>query len=170
MTLKTTPLFETHDALGASFTDFNGWDMPLKYTSEITEHKAVREAVGVFDLSHMGEVFVTGPEAVKGLNTALAGDFSKMTIGRAKYTVMLTEDGTIVDDMIVYRLGENRYLTVPNAGNAKTVADALEQRLTGLDATVADATDRRGIVGSQGRTAQGDVAGAGDEVAGTAAA
>src|SRR5690625_5539312 len=93
MTLKTTALFEAHEALGASFTDFNGWNMPLKYFSEITEHKAVREAVGIFDLSHMGEIFVSGPEAAKGLNTALAGDFSKMTSGRAKYTAMLTEAG-----------------------------------------------------------------------------
>ncbi|HIW47497.1 MAG TPA: glycine cleavage system aminomethyltransferase GcvT [Candidatus Yaniella excrementigallinarum] len=168
MTLKTTPLFETHDALGASFTDFNGWNMPLKYTSEITEHKAVREAVGIFDLSHMGEVFVTGPEAVKGLNTALAGDFSKMTVGRAKYTVMLTKDGTIVDDMIVYRLGENRYLTVPNAGNAKTVADALEQRLAGIDATVEDATNQLALLGIQGPKAQDIVAALGDEFAETA--
>src|SRR5699024_12557317 len=102
MTLKTTPLFETHDALGASFTDFNGWNMPLKYTSEITEHKAVREAVGLFDLSHMGEVFVTGPEAVKGLNTALAGAFSKMTVGRAKPPVKLTKHSNIVQAQIDY--------------------------------------------------------------------
>ncbi|WP_022871026.1 glycine cleavage system aminomethyltransferase GcvT [Yaniella halotolerans] len=165
MTLKTTALFEAHDALGASFTDFNGWNMPLKYSSEITEHKAVREAVGIFDLSHMGEIFVTGADAVKGLNTALAGDFSKMTIGRAKYTVMLTEQGTILDDLIVYRLGEDRYLLVPNAGNAEAVAEAVTERLAGLDATIDDATDRLSLLGIQGPQAQDVVAALGAEFA-----
>lgn len=165
MTLKTTALFEAHDALGASFTNFNGWDMPLKYSSEITEHKAVREAVGIFDLSHMGEIFVTGPDAVKGLNTALAGDFSKMTIGRAKYTVMLTDHGTILDDLIVYRLGEDRYLMVPNAGNAQDVSDAVSQRLDGMDVTIDDATDRLSLLGIQGPKAQDVVSALGNEFA-----
>lgn len=165
MTLKTTPLFEAHEALGASFTNFNGWNMPLKYASEITEHKAVREAVGIFDLSHMGELFVTGADAVKGLNTALAGDFSKMTIGRAKYTVMLTEDGTILDDLIVYRLGEDRYLMVPNAGNVEAVSEAVSQRLEGLDVSIDDATDRLSLVGVQGPKAQDMVSALGAEFA-----
>lgn len=165
MTLKTTPLFEAHDALGASFTDFNGWNMPLKYTSEMTEHKAVREAVGIFDLSHMGEIFLTGTDAVVGLNTALAGDFSKMTIGRAKYTVMLTEDGTILDDLIVYRLGEDRYLMVPNAGNAAAVSEAVSQRTEGMDLTVKDATADLSLVGIQGPKAPDVVAALGDEFA-----
>ncbi len=165
MTLKTTALFEVHDALGATFTDFSGWNMPLKYSSEITEHKAVREAVGIFDLSHMGEVFVTGPDAVKGLNIALAGDFSKMTIGRAKYTVMLTEEGTIMDDLIVYRLGEDRYLMVPNAGNAAAVSEAVTERLAGLDVTIDDAIDRLSLLGIQGPRAQDVVSALGNEFA-----
>lgn len=163
MTLKTTELFAAHEELGASFTDFNGWNMPLKYTSEITEHKAVRQDVGIFDLSHMGEVFVTGPEAVKGLNTALAGDFSRMSIGRAKYTVMLTETGTIVDDLIVYRLGEDRFLMVPNAGNAETVSQAVQERLAGMDVCIDDATDRLSLLGIQGPKAAEVVAALGDE-------
>lgn len=165
MTLKTTPLFEAHDALGASFTDFNGWNMPLKYTSEMTEHKAVRESVGLFDLSHMGEIFLTGTDAVTGLNTALAGDFSKMTVGRAKYTVMLTEDGTILDDLIVYRLGEDRYLMVPNAGNAAAVFEAVAERTAGMELTVQDATADLSLVGIQGPKAPDVVAALGDEFA-----
>ena len=165
MTLKTTPLFDAHDALGASFTDFNGWNMPLKYTSEMTEHKAVREAVGIFDLSHMGEIFITGPDAVTGLNTALAGDFSKMTVGRAKYTVMLTEDGTILDDLIVYRLGEDRYLMVPNAGNADTVFKAVSERTAGMDLSVDDATADLSLLGVQGPRAAEVVAALGPEFA-----
>lgn len=158
MTLKTTPLFELHDDLGASFTDFNGWNMPLKYDSELLEHNAVRDAVGVFDLSHMGEIFVTGADAVKGLNTALAGDFSKMSVGRAKYTVMLTDHGTIVDDMIVYRLGEDRYLMVPNAGNVQAVADSLNQRLAGMEVAIDDKTDELSLLGIQGPKAAEAVA------------
>lgn len=169
MTLRTTPLFAAHEALNASFTDFNGWSMPLKYTSEMTEHKAVREAVGIFDLSHMGEIFVTGPDAVTGLNTALAGDFSAMTVGRAKYTVMLTEAGTILDDLIVYRLGEDRYLMVPNAGNAQTVSEAVTQRMAGMDLTIDDATARLALVGIQGPKAADVVAGLGEDFARAAA-
>lgn len=165
MTLKTTPLFEAHEALGASFTDFNGWNMPLKYSSEMTEHKAVREAVGVFDLSHMGEIFITGPEAVTGLNTALAGDFSKMSIGRAKYTVILTEEGTILDDLIVYRLADDRYLMVPNAGNAAAVSAAVSERTAGMDAEVHDATDELSLVGIQGPKAPDVVAALGEDFA-----
>ena len=165
MTLKITPLFDAHEALGASFTDFNGWNMPLKYTSEMTEHKAVRAAVGIFDLSHMGEIFLTGPEAVTGLNTALAGDFSKMTVGRAKYTVMLTDEGTILDDLIVYRLGEDRYLLVPNAGNAQTVSEEVSSRTSGMDLTVTDATAELSLVGIQGPQAAEIVAALGEEFA-----
>ena len=165
MTLKTTPLFEAHEQLGASFTDFNGWNMPLKYSSEMAEHKAVREAVGIFDLSHMGEVFIAGADAVKGLNTALAGDFSKMSVGRAKYTVMLTEDGTILDDLIVYRLGEDRYLMVPNAGNAQAVAEAVVARTEGMDVTIDDATADLSLVGIQGPQAADVVAALGEDFA-----
>ncbi|OAV59358.1 glycine cleavage system aminomethyltransferase GcvT [Enteractinococcus helveticum] len=169
MTLKTTPLFAAHEKLGATFTDFNGWNMPLKYSSEMTEHKAVRQAVGIFDLSHMGEVFLSGPDAVKGLNTALAGDFSKMSVGRAKYTVMLTEDGTILDDLIVYRLGEDRYLMVPNAGNAPAVAEAVVARTEGMDLTVDDATADLSLVGIQGPKAADVVAALGEDFAEAAA-
>ena len=165
MTLKTTPLFEAHEQLGASFTDFNGWNMPLKYSSEMTEHKAVREAVGIFDLSHMGEVFISGSDAVKGLNTALAGDFSKMSVGRAKYTVMLTEDGTILDDLIVYRLGEERYLLVPNAGNAQAVSDAVVARTEGMEVSIVDATADLSLVGIQGPKAAEVVAALGEDFA-----
>src|SRR5699024_11519331 len=99
----------------------------------------------------------------KGLNTALAGDCSKMTIGRAKYTVMLTEEGTILDDLIVYRLGEDRYLMIPNAGNAQAVSEAVHQRLNGLDVSIDDATDRLSLLGIQGPQAPDVVAALGQE-------
>lgn len=148
--LKTTPFEAEHEKAGATFTDFNGWNMPLKYTKELDEHRAVREAAGLFDVSHMGKVWVTGPDALTGLNTALAGNFAPMSHGRAKYTLVLTEQGTIVDDLIVYRFGDDRFLLIPNAGNAGVVLEALQQRLAGMDVTIVDETPDHGLVALQG--------------------
>ncbi|KHL03885.1 glycine cleavage system protein T [Sinomonas humi] len=125
---KRTALYERHAALGASFTDFGGWQMPLKYGSELAEHRAVREAAGLFDLSHMGEVWVTGPDAGAFLDYALVGKLSAIAVGKAKYSLICAEDGGIIDDLIVYRVAEEDYLVVPNAGNAATVAAELEAR------------------------------------------
>ena len=86
--LRTTPLHHVHTALGASFTDFGGWQMPLRYTSDLAEHHAVRRSAGIFDLSHMGEVKVTGPEAGAALDHALVGALSAVAVGRARYTMI----------------------------------------------------------------------------------
>ena len=104
---KHTALHAEHEKLGASFTDFGGWDMPLKYGSDLAEHRAVRESAGLFDLSHMGEIRVEGPEAAAFLNTALAGNLGVIAVGRAKYSLILDEDGGIIDDLITYRRGEH---------------------------------------------------------------
>ena len=101
---RRSPLYSRHEALGASFTDFAGWDMPLQYSSALEEHRAVRERAGLFDLSHMGELWVRGPGAVELLNRTFVSDFAKLRIGRAKYTVLCNDAGGIVDDLIVYRL------------------------------------------------------------------
>ena len=103
MTENYTALYEEHKKLGASFTDFGGWQMPLKYSSELAEHHAVRNAAGLFDLSHMGEVWVTGPDAAAFLDYALVGKISAMAVGKAKYSLICNEDGGIIDDLIVYR-------------------------------------------------------------------
>src|SRR5690606_5230983 len=118
---KRTPLHSEHEALGASFTDFGGWDMPLKYGSELAEHRAVRSAAGLFDLSHMGEIRVTGPDAAAFLNTALVGNLAVIALRRAKYSVICNAAGGIIDDLICYRLADDEFLVVPNAGNASTV-------------------------------------------------
>ena len=128
MSEKYTALYEEHKQLGASFTDFGGWQMPLKYSSELAEHHAVRNAAGLFDLSHMGEVWVTGPEAGAFLDYALVGKLSAIADGKAKYSLICNADGGIVDDLITYRFGDEKYLVVPNAGNAPTVAAALAER------------------------------------------
>ena len=147
---KHTALHEEHAKLGASFTDFGGWDMPLKYGSELAEHRAVREAAGLFDLSHMGEVWVSGPDAGRFLNTALAGNLAVIAEGKAKYSFILNEAGGIIDDLIVYRIAESRYLVVPNAGNAPIVAAALAERAAGFDAEVSDASADTSLIAVQG--------------------
>ncbi len=122
-THKRTPLYAAHEALGARMMPFGGFEMPVQYTSIIDEHKAVRTAAGLFDVSHMGEVMVTGPEAFAFVQHLVTNDASKLYDGRAMYTVMCTPDGGIVDDLLVYRRADDAYLLVINAANiAKDVA------------------------------------------------
>jgi aminomethyltransferase len=154
MTEKYTALYDEHKKLGASFTDFGGWQMPLKYQSELAEHHAVRGSAGLFDLSHMGEVWVTGTDAAAFLDYALVGKLSAMAEGKAKYSLICREDGGIIDDLIVYRRGPERFLVVPNAGNAPTVAAALAERAAGFDAVVRDASAETSLIAVQGPKAQ----------------
>jgi aminomethyltransferase len=159
MTEKYTALYDEHKKLGASFTDFGGWQMPLKYSSELAEHHAVRKAAGLFDLSHMGEVWVTGPDAAAFLDYALVGKISAMAVGKAKYSLICNEDGGIIDDLITYRRpsaqdGTDVFLVVPNAGNAAVVAAALQERAAGFDVVVEDASARTSLIAVQGPKAQ----------------
>ena len=124
--LRTTPLHDRHAALGASFTDFGGWSMPVRYTSDLAEHHAVRDAAGLFDISHMAEFTLVGPEAAAVLDHALAGRISAMKIGKAKYSLLLSDAGGVVDDVIVYRRGDEDFLVISNAGNRALVAAALD--------------------------------------------
>ena len=154
MTENYTALYEEHKKLGASFTDFGGWQMPLKYSSELAEHHAVRKSAGIFDLSHMGEVWVTGPDAAAFLDYALVGKISAMAIGKAKYSLICNEDGGIIDDLITYRREDSKFLVVPNAGNARTVADALAQRAAGFDVVVEDVSAATSLIAVQGPKAE----------------
>ena len=148
--LRCTPLHSVHAALGASFTDFGGWRMPLRYASDLAEHHAVRRSAGVFDLSHMGEVKVTGPGAAAALDHALVGAISKVALGRARYTMIVGADGGVIDDLIVYRVGEEEYLVVPNAGNRERVADLLAERCAGFEARVEDLSLSIALIAVQG--------------------
>lgn len=148
--LKKTALYRVHKKLDARFTDFGGWDMPLKYSSELDEHHAVRKSVGVFDLSHMGEVRVTGPKAAEFLDHALISKLSAVKIGKAKYSMICTESGGIIDDLITYRLGENEFLIVPNAGNVDNVVSALQSRTEGFDVEVENESEKTSMVAVQG--------------------
>ncbi|MET7787078.1 glycine cleavage system aminomethyltransferase GcvT [Streptomyces sp. NBC_01527] len=147
---RLTALDALHRSLGATMTDFAGWDMPLRYASERDEHNAVRTKAGLFDLSHMGEITVTGPQAAAFLNFALVGNIGTVAVGRARYTMICAEDGGILDDLIVYRLGETEYMVVANAGNAQIVLDALTARADGFDAAVRDDRDAYALIAVQG--------------------
>jgi aminomethyltransferase len=154
MTENYTALYEQHKKAGASFTDFGGWQMPLKYESELAEHHAVRNAAGLFDLSHMGEVWVTGPDAAAFLDYALAGKLSAIAVGKAKYSLICNADGGIIDDLITYRRADDNFLVVPNAGNAKVVAAALKERAAGFDVVVDDASAETSLIAVQGPNAE----------------
>jgi aminomethyltransferase len=106
--MAKTVLHDEHLKLGASFTDFGGWDMPVRYSSDLAEHHAVRNAAGVFDISHMAEIFISGNQAAAFLDFALIGIASEIGIGRAKYSMICNHEGGIIDDLIVYRLADRR--------------------------------------------------------------
>ncbi len=148
MILKTA-LHDRHLALHAKMTDFHGWDMPLYYTSILDEHKAVREQLGIFDISHMGQVLVAGPDAEKTLNHLMVSDFHEVGLERACYTMMLNENGGIIDDLIIYRLGQQEFLVVVNCGNHAVDVAWMKAHAQG-NVTINDISEGRSILAVQG--------------------
>ncbi len=147
--MNKTCLWERHRTLGAKMTDFHGWDMPLYYTSILDEHKAVRQTLGLFDISHMGQVLVTGPDAVATLNALMVSDITQVGQGRACYTLMLNESGGILDDLIIYRLGETDFLVIVNCGTRTSDVEWLTAHAQGRT-TINDMSDGRAILAVQG--------------------
>lgn len=143
---RRTPLLEEHQRLGARLTDFGGWQMPLQYSGVVAEHNAVRTAAGIFDVSHLGKLRVSGQGAEEALQRALTADVSALEPGRATYALVLTEDGGCIDDVFVYRLGATEWLVVPNASNVDAVAQAISD--AGADSK--DEWDRWAILALQG--------------------
>ncbi|MGW8975579.1 glycine cleavage system aminomethyltransferase GcvT [Streptomyces platensis] len=152
---RRTALDATHRGLGATMTDFAGWDMPLRYSSERDEHVAVRTHAGLFDLSHMGEITITGPQAADLLDYALVGNIGGVKTGRARYTMICEDKGGILDDLIVYRLADQEYMVVANASNAQVVLDALSARAGGFDAAIRDDRDAYALLAVQGPESPG---------------
>lgn len=154
-----TPLRAVHERLGATMTDFAGWRMPLRYGSETAEHNAVRMDAALFDLSHMGEIAVTGPGAGEALDYALSGWPSALAVGRARYTMICAPDGGILDDLVVYRQAADRFLVVANASNAPVVRAELSARCaeqserSQAEAVVRDESAATGLVSIQGPNA-----------------
>jgi aminomethyltransferase len=151
-TLRRTPLHDRHVALGARMVPFAGWEMPVQYEGVIPEHKSVRSDAGVFDVSHMGELEVEGPTARDLLQATLSNDVDKLQPGDAQYTLLTNDEGGIVDDLILYRLDDHRYLIVANASNADTVYRWLKEReLRGSD--VRDVSSDYALLAVQGPNA-----------------
>ncbi|HKH22169.1 MAG TPA: glycine cleavage system protein T, partial [Solirubrobacterales bacterium] len=137
-TLKRTPLYEAHVAAGAKLVPFAGWEMPVEYDGIRSEHLNVRNACGVFDVSHMGEIETEGPGAVDFLQRLLSNDVSKIEIGGAQYSCLCREDGGVLDDLFTYRLADDRYLTVSNAANHERDLEWFEAHAVEFDAEVRD--------------------------------
>jgi aminomethyltransferase len=154
VTDRYSPLHDIHVAAGAAFTDFAGWQMPVRYSSDLAEHAAVRGAAGLFDLSHMGEIWMVGPQAGEALDYALAGKLSAIEEGQAKYSLLLSPEGGILDDLVVYRTGPDRYLVVANASNREVVARELRERAAAFDCLVEDESDDIALIALQGPKAE----------------
>jgi aminomethyltransferase len=148
--LHETALIDVHRAAGAKLIEFGGWLMPVQYSGILDEHRAVRERAGLFDLSHMGELFVEGDDAGDALAAALVSEPRTLAIGRAQYSMICTPDGGVIDDLIVYRLGPQRFLVVANAGNATVVSDELAARLGRWRAVLDDRSLATSLVAIQG--------------------
>jgi aminomethyltransferase len=149
-TVRDTPLRAVHERLGATMTEFAGWCMPLRYGSETAEHNAVRSSAALFDLSHMGEIAVTGPGAGAALDYAVCGWPSQLSVGRARYTMLCAPDGGILDDLIVYRQAAERFLVVANAANTSVVLAELAERCSPPGAVVTDESEATGLISIQG--------------------
>ncbi|WP_232677032.1 glycine cleavage system aminomethyltransferase GcvT [Nocardioides sp. R-C-SC26] len=151
--LLTSPLHDRHHALGAKFAEFGGWSMPLQYAGVVEEHHAVRDAVGLFDVSHLGKVKITGPGAAAFVNATLSNDLAKIAPGKAQYTLCCDEEtGGIVDDLIVYFHGEDDVLLVPNAANTPEVVRRLGAAAT-EELTITDLHRELAVLAVQGSSA-----------------
>lgn len=156
--MTRSPLHDEHVALGATLVDFAGWDMPVRYSGDVAEHLAVRTAAGLFDISHMGEIAVRGADAAAGLDAAVVSGMERLPIGRAKYTMLCTPGGGVIDDLIVYRRDWDHFVIVANASNVETVTAELTERLAGFVATVKDITADVSLIAVQGPKSEGIVA------------
>jgi len=156
--LRHTPLHDRHIAAGARLVPFAGWEMPVQYAGVRQEHEAVREAVGVFDVSHMGEVETRGPDALAFLQRVLSNDVSKLAVGGAQYSVLCREDGGVLDDLFTYRLADDRFLTITNAANHETDLAWLRQHADSFDVELVDRIDDFAMLAVQGPEARGLVA------------
>ena len=152
--LRRTPLYDAHVAAGARIVPFAGFEMPVQYEGVRREHLAVRESCGVFDVSHMGEIATTGPEAEALLQRLLSNDVAELELGGAQYSCLCREDGGVLDDLFTYRLGEQRYLTVTNAANRDSDFEWFAEHAGDFDAEVRDAGDEYAMLAVQGPRAR----------------
>ncbi|HEY4554785.1 MAG TPA: glycine cleavage system aminomethyltransferase GcvT [Bacillaceae bacterium] len=151
--LKRTPLFPVYKDYGAKTIDFGGWDLPVQFSSIKDEHEAVRTKAGIFDVSHMGEITVKGKDSLQFLQKMMTNDLSKLKPNGAQYTAMCYENGGVVDDLLVYMLGEDDYLLVVNAANTEKDFEWLKQHAEG-DTQLENVSDQYGLLAVQGPKAE----------------
>ena len=152
--LKRTPLHALHVAAGARMVEFAGWHMPVQYAGVLAEHEAVRKRAGLFDVSHMGEVTVRGPQALDLMQHLTCNDVARLVPGRAQYTGLMTPTGCFVDDLLVYQLGPRHYLAVINASNTPKDVAWIREQARGFDAEVQDESERWAQLSLQGPRAE----------------
>ena len=152
--LKRTCLYDKHIALGAQMSPFGGFDMPIQYTSIIEEHNAVRHACGIFDVSHMGEVLISGPEAERLVGHLFTNDVREMPVGKVLYGMMLYPNGGVVDDLLVYKKGAEEFFLVINAANIDKDFAWMQENSKGFDAKVENLSDNNAEVAVQGPQAE----------------
>ncbi|HXK34026.1 MAG TPA: glycine cleavage system aminomethyltransferase GcvT [Dehalococcoidia bacterium] len=158
-TLRKTPLFDLHERQGGRIVPFAGWAMPVQYRGIVEEHRAVRERAGVFDVSHMGRLFVVGADAARLLRRALTYDVTSLPEGHGHYTLLCNDDGGIIDDPYVYRLDQQRFLVVGNAANAERDRERIASFVEpGMDAELLDRQSQTVMLAVQGPAASGYVA------------
>ncbi|MCC7186563.1 MAG: glycine cleavage system aminomethyltransferase GcvT [Acidobacteria bacterium] len=154
--LKKTPLNARHRAHGARMVEFGGWDMPVEYTGITDEHMAVRTQAGLFDVSHMGQIELAGPDALAAVQWISSNDASRLAIGQIQYSALTTPEGTFVDDILVYRMGDQHYMLVVNAGNIMKDYEWIRSRVAerGGDVSVVNASSRYALIALQGPKAE----------------
>ena len=153
--LKKTPLNARHRALGARMVEFGGWDMPVEYTGIVDEHMAVRARAGLFDVSHMGEIEIAGPDALNAVQHITCNDASRLSIGQAHYSALTTPEGTFVDDVLTYRLADEHFMMVVNASNIMKDYAWITKHIEGCrDAAAVNASSRYALIALQGPAAR----------------
>ncbi len=152
--MSKTALYDKHVALGGKIVDFHGWELPVQYTSIINEHTAVREKAGLFDVSHMGEIFVTGAEAEKFIQYLVTNDITKIPDNKIIYTPMCYETSGVVDDLLVYKYNNEKYLMVVNASNADKDYEWITTQISNYDATAVNKSTEYSQIAIQGPNAQ----------------
>src|SRR5579872_6521212 len=148
--LKRTPLYEQHRALGARLVEFSGWEMPVQYSGILAEHRAVRTRAGLFDVCHMGEFGVSGAGALAFLQHLVPNDVSRLTLNQALYTQLLQPNGGVVDDLLIYRLAEDAYLLVVNAGNIANDLAWVQEQSAGYAVQIVDQSAETALLALQG--------------------
>ncbi|MDK3746276.1 glycine cleavage system aminomethyltransferase GcvT [Staphylococcus pseudintermedius] len=152
--LKKTSLYQHYVDAGAKIVEFGGWAMPVQFSSIKEEHNAVRTNVGLFDVSHMGEIRIEGPESAHLVQYVLSNDTNQLTLSKAQYTALCNEEGGVIDDLVIYQLGETQYLLVVNAANVDKDYDWIVQHSSRFDATVTNVSDQYGQLALQGPNAR----------------